>query len=308
MGGGASSTARMTAVQSQHKNRLDKFELCGNKARMWGAGFAGTKDADGCLTDFTLTNTGRVGIGELNPTEALHVNGSARVLNLRIGEVGYGPTTWMGIGHDAVVGSPGNHAILQNNSGRTLVNSSSGEDIEFRINNNTKMSITSTGDVGIGIPAPGAKLHVNGNIRSQGMLTVQSGGSSITGNATFANNVSVTGSTTAQTYFHTSDRRLKDDIQQLDDVEDFIMHLKPVRFKWKNNQQPSMGFVAQDVEVILPQAVTENSRGYKAVDYDIFIAPMISLLQSQQEQLRAQDAEIQRLKSAIAGLKGDGGN
>lgn len=306
MGGGASSTARMTAVQTQHKARIDNIEVCGNKARIWGADFTGSKDGDDCLTGVTLTPTGRFGVGTAGPSEVLHVNGSGRIHNLRIGDVGHG-TGWMGIGHDAIADTGGNYAVIQNSTGFTLFNSASGQNMEFRIGNGTQMILTSAGNFGIGT-SPAAKLHVNGTLRSNGALTIAAGGASVAGNASFANNVSVAGSTTSQTYYHTSDRRLKDNISALENSADLIMQLKPVRFNWKTDNRKSMGFIAQEIEEILPEAVTESQVGFKAVNYDILTAPIIAMLQSQQEQLRAQEAEIQLLKEALAGLKGDGGN
>jgi len=117
---------------------------------------------------------GRVGIGIAEPTEKLHVVGNI----FASGTISVNPNTdskhTLG---NAVVGYQGNYtgfaglchydrqgvgdyAIMQNSSGRTLVNASTDEPIEFRINNSTKMILESDGNVGIGQANPVQKLDI----------------------------------------------------------------------------------------------------------------------------------------------------
>jgi len=72
-----------------------------------------------------------------------------------------------------------NYALLQNNSGDTFINAASNQDISFRINDNDKMIIDSSGNVGIGTTTPTEKLDVNGNIKTNGNLI-----GNVTGNIT----------------------------------------------------------------------------------------------------------------------------
>jgi hypothetical protein len=59
----------------------------------------------------------------------------------------------------------------------------------------------------------------------------------------------------------TSDRKAKNIVSDGLDSYDFIMHLKPIKFTWKNGKKVHMGFIAQDVYDYL------HSLGYD--DYDI---------------------------------------
>jgi hypothetical protein len=59
-----------------------------------------------------------------------------------------------------------------------------------------------------------------------------------------------------------SDRRLKDDLEQVGEVVGFPLY----KYRYKGESRPRLGLVAQDVEKRLPRAVGE-SHGYKTVDY-----------------------------------------
>jgi len=134
---------------------------------------------------FVNTANGRVGIGITEPTEKLHVDGNI----LATGTLSVNPNTdskhTLG---NAVVGyqgtytgfaglchydrqGVGNYAIMQNSSGRTLVNASTDQPIEFRINNITKMILESDGKVGIGTTEPESNLHSFSRMNS-GMGTI----------------------------------------------------------------------------------------------------------------------------------------
>lgn len=65
--------------------------------------------------------------------------------------------------------------------------------------------------------------------------------------------------------FFTSDRRSKDDIQQIGELFDGT----PVyRFRYKGDPRVSVGLMADDVEQYAPSAVVQVG-GMKMVDYDI---------------------------------------
>ena len=56
----------------------------------------------------------------------------------------------------------------------------------------------------------------------------------------------------------TSDQRLKDNVTPLSGALAKISALKPVSYTWKiDSQEPTVGFIAQDVEKVLPNAVSK---------------------------------------------------
>lgn len=107
----------------------------------------------------------------------------------------------------------------------------------------------------------------------------------------FAGNVS------AAAYLHTSDERMKKDIVDIEDPMALINGLRGVHYKWKENEKPAYGLIAQEVEKVMPDAVDTDDQGMKSVEYDQVIGPLIEAVKAQQKQIEALKAEIDVLKS-----------
>lgn len=84
-----------------------------------------------------------------------------------------------------------------------------------------------------------------------------------------------------------SDRRLKKDIDDIDGKQAlrFIKALRPTSFRFKKDEERGVGFIAQDVKdamfevgIDLP-LVRETDKGYLAVNYGGFVAPIVAALQ-----------------------------
>jgi len=83
------------------------------------------------------------------------------------------------------------------------------------------------------------------------------------------------------------------------------MKLQGVRYNWKKNDYPEMGFpegeqiglIAQDVEAVLPEMVHEGNDGYKSIDYARLTAVLVEAvkeLKAENEELRSR---IERLEN-----------
>ena len=118
-------------------------------------------------------NNGNVGIGTKSPGAKLDVNGSIRAnyngdtksyFNRTV--IGSNYSDHAGLFHIDQEGNSTGYAIRQNTNGATNVNAASGQALNLRINNSSKLTVSSNGNVGIGTTSPSALLDVNGSIRA----------------------------------------------------------------------------------------------------------------------------------------------
>ena len=72
--------------------------------------------------------------------------------------------------------------------------------------------------------------------------------------------------------------------------------------RYKELAMTNVGVVAQDVEAVLPEAVTTDEAGYKAVKYEQLIALLIEAVKEQHEQLQACYAKITKLEKFIRSM------
>ena len=83
-----------------------------------------------------------------------------------------------------------------------------------------------------------------------------------------------------------------------------ILRLRPTTFKYKSpdTSLPEIGFIAQEVEELFPEAVTEKD-GHKAVYYSHFGVIAVKAIQEQQEQIDALRQEVASLRAELDELR-----
>ena len=109
----------------------------------------------------------------------------------------------------------------------------------------------------------------------------------MTGDATFQNDLLVRGEITC-----TSDMTLKKNINNIDNALDKINKINGVEFNWIVNNRKSFGIVAQEVEEILPEAVVNNSNGFKSVNYNCLVGLMVEALKEQNEKYNSLEKQF----------------
>jgi len=105
---------------------------------------------------------------------------------------------------------------------------------------------------------------------------------------------------------HYSDVRLKENIAVLDDVLPKLIQLDAVTYNW-NREAPTIlgytdperqiGLIAQDVEQVFPELVSEDHNGYKRIDYEKLTPILLAAIKEQQvqiDELRIRLSEIQQ--------------
>jgi len=118
------------------------------------------------------------------------------------------------------------------------------------------------GAVGIGItdPQTGYRLHV-------------------------VDSVYVGGRVSAAGYTTRSDYNLKHEIQSINYGLYEILQMQPVKYTYKSNGEHQLGFIAQDIGVIIPESVHFDD--YMGVDYQSLIPILTKAIQEQQAQIEA---------------------
>ncbi len=95
-----------------------------------------------------------------------------------------------------------------------------------------------------------------------------------------------------------SDKKLKNNIQTIEDPIDKIKQLDGVTFNWTKNGKQSGGIIAQDVQKVMPSLVSEvkelnDASSHLAVDYNGIIGLLIETVKEQQTQIDTLKAALQ---------------
>ena len=95
--------------------------------------------------------------------------------------------------------------------------------------------------------------------------------------------------------FCTSDKRLKDNLEHIDNSQIIVSSLTGYSFNWNEESKKygkDIGLIAQDVQEVLPLAVQERDNGFLAVDYVKLIPVLV-------EEVKRLNNEISELKNKI---------
>jgi hypothetical protein len=210
-----------------------------------------------------ISAAGNIGIGTASPTtlftsdKVVHIS-SASNPHLRVTDTTNTVNTFLDAEDSAGnVGTASNH------------------NFGIFTNNVARITVQSGGNVGVGTASPDQKFSVNGDASKVG------GGS-------------------WQVF---SDERLKNIKGHFTSGLSAVMQLQPLRYEYRRNnalglvsEGEHIGFGAQALQKIIPEAVTRNSSGYLLVNNDPIIWTMLNAIKEQQkeiEQLKAQIRELQ---------------
>ncbi len=118
-------------------------------------------------------------------------------------------------------------------------------------------------------------------------------------------NATAAGSITATAFFYSSDQNLKKNIQTIQNPINIIKQLRGVTFDWKADDQPSLGFIGQEVEKVLPELVKTDAGGYKSVQYGNITALLTETVKVQQQQIETLNQKINTLIFEVNKLKNE---
>jgi hypothetical protein len=270
-----------------------RFQNSAASSRNWNIGSSGggpspagsffIYDDTGSATRMTIDSSGNVGIGTSSPDARLHVSGGADSLQARfsgiasrglaISTFNVAGTSDNGVVYNAGLFADGQHAwqcggterMRIDSSGNLLVGTQTSGSSRFVVSGNgssnrvAKILGNTAGDVG----TAGMLISKfdNNNSTSQVFLQFSINNDSIA-------NGQINGNGANAAAFGTwSDARLKQNIVDLPSQLNFIMALRPVEFDYINSEGGGhqIGFVAQEMQNIYPDAVGKRSDGMLTV-------------------------------------------
>lgn len=199
-----------------------------------------------------------------------------------------------------------------------------------------RMTILKGGNIGIGTESPSEKLHVSGNIRVTGNIT--STGNLSTGNISGVTKITSSGTgfieykpavgdwdiapASGKTYFRNtaktaytdiyfkdayadgvkvaSDIRKKKDVRQIKNALTTVLAMRGVTYKLIETNKPAIGFIAQELEGVVPEMVSTDSKtDMKSVTYDMAIPILVEAVKEQQAQIEEQRRINESLEERI---------
>jgi hypothetical protein len=262
-------------------------------------------DAGAPANSIKVGSNGKVGFRTATPVLDLHVNTSdTPAIRLEQNNAGgFTAQTW------DIAGNEANFFVRDVTGGSRL---------PFRIRPGAPTSsidISAAGNVGIGLAAPIHKLDVAGNMTIgttfNSSVTVPLNGLLVEGNVGIGTQtpdqlLTVNGGASKPgggSWSVFSDERLKKIKGNFNSGLSAVMQLQPLRYEYRRNNAMSInmegeqiGFSAQAVQKVIPQAVIENAQGYLLVNNDPIIWTMLNAIKEQQAEIEVLKKEVNRLK------------
>ncbi|HEV7743436.1 MAG TPA: tail fiber domain-containing protein [Pyrinomonadaceae bacterium] len=230
----------------------------------------------GAKLDILDNSTGVAGMQVRNTTSGA----GAQIQNKLVNDAG--SFSYYGLTSSGYTDAPilANRAFFGSNAVDTVIWAQSANNIIFATNgialSSERMRVTSTGNVGIGTTAPTETLSVNGTASKTG------GGSW----AVF------------------SDERLKNIKGNFNIGLKAVMQLQPLRYEYKptnalnlESKGEHIGFGAQALQKVIPEAVTTSDSGYLQVNNDPIIWTMLNAIKEQQKEIEQLKEEVNHLRA-----------
>ena len=273
-----------------------------------GAGKVLTSDANGVATwaasssgvDEITSTGGQIGIGTVSPGSKLSVGGSVFV-----------------DGDNSVINA--NNAF-QAKQDLNIDDNDTGFDVPSDgtltvfTNNVERMRVSSVGQVGIGTTAPNSLFHLNAPSTGDAMRIQLDGNTrfyiaadgqiAVGGFFDPSYPLHVSGDVAGTSFVNTSDRRWKKNIKSFENGLEKVLGLRGVSYDWRMKEFPNkgfekggqIGFIAQEVEEVLPDLVSTDDQGFKSVKYANITAVLVEAIKEQQEIIASLQQELNKSK------------
>lgn len=118
---------------------------------------------------------------------------------------------------------------------------------------------------------------------------------------------SITTTSSATAYNTSSDYRLKENIQPMQGALNVVAQLNPVTYTWKADGSHGQGFIAHELQAVVPDCVTgekdavdkEGKPVYQGIDTSFLVATLCKAIQELSAQQAALKDEVDYLKAKV---------
>ena len=258
--------------------------------------------SEGGVESMRITSAGNVGIGTSSPTVGLQVDtGSDSRIRLS--------------NSNTVVGQ------LQATSSAFSVAAVGGSvPLTFYTNGSERARIDSSGNLMVGTttaPAIAGAIHVS-NASGHGLQITNTTGSknrriyiSSGGILYFWNGTNEASLSDAGTWTNASDARLKTNIREIQYGLNAVLAAQPRHYERVDVEGTYIGFVAQELQQIVPEVVSGDPEKQLGVDYGSLVAVAFKAIQelkaindAQAQTITAQQAALESLTARVVALEG----
>ena len=217
---------------------------------------SGSSTSTGSFGNIFIPDNGKIEIGDSADLQLYHDGSNSYIKDNGTGNLFY----------------RGGTQTFQNAAGsKTMMVLNAANSVDLHFNNNKKLETTNVG------------VTITGSLYVSGSVGGNAGAISASGDIVADGDIIA---------YNASDKNLKDNIQVIKGSLDKIGDIRGVEFDW-NEKSPGwarerghdVGVIAQEVQKVVPEIVTERANGYLGVDYKRLVPLLIESIKELKEEV-----------------------